>query len=124
MSTERRPIRFGLSARDAARRWEEGSASVLASEAVRLERVDDLAWVWEIGEMERGRIEFRDAGPGQGGAEIEVSRTDGTAGERAGSIVDRLADALSGSGMDPPVVARDPHQGGPPEASTDSDQPL
>lgn len=126
MSTERRPIRFGLSALDAARRWEECSGSILAPDdgAINLEKVDDLVWAWEIGGSESGRIEFRDAGPEQGGAEIEVSRTDGSAGERAGSIIDRLARVVSGVGIDPPVVARDPHQGEPPEASTDPDQPL
>lgn len=126
MSTERRAIRFGLPVRDAARRWEEGAASILVTDgdAVRLEKVDDLTWAWTIGEVESGRIGFRDSGPEQGAAEIEVSRTDGSAGRRAGSIVDRLADELSGQGMDPPVVARDPRQGEPPEASTDPDQPL
>lgn len=127
MSTERRPIRFGVAAPQAARSWEEGSGPILAPDTdddVRLEKVDDLAWTWEIGEVESGRIEFRDAGPERGAAEIEVTRTDGSAGHRAGSIVDRLADELTGPGMDPPVVARDPHQGQPPEASTDPDQPL
>lgn len=127
MSTERRPIRLGLAAPDAARSWEEGSGPILdpdKEDDVRLEKVGDLAWTWEIGEVESGRIEFRDAGPEQAAAEIEVSRPDGSAGNRAGSIVDRLADELSGPGLDPPVVARDPHQGEPPEASTDPDQPL
>lgn len=126
MSTERRTVRLGLSARDAARRWEERSASILAPDdgAISLEKVDDLVWAWEIGGSESGRIEFKDAGPSQGGAEIEVSRTDGSAGERAGSIIDRLAGAVSGAGIDPPVVARDPRQGEPAEASTDPDQPL
>lgn len=126
MSTERRPIRFGLPARDAARLWEQGASSILATDgdAVHLEKLDDLTWTWTIGEVESGRIGFRDSGPERGAAEIEVTRTDGSAGPRTGSIVDRLAGELAGRGLDPPVVARDPHQGEPPEASTDPDQPL
>lgn len=127
MSTERRPVRFGLSARDAARSWEAGSGAILApdnADDLSLEKVGDLAWTWELGKVESGRIEFRDAGPEQGAAEIEVTRTDGSARQRAGSIVERLAGELSGHGMDPPVVAEDPHQGEPPEAPTDPDQPL
>lgn len=126
MSTERRPIRFGLPARDAARLWEEVASSILVADgdAAHLEKVDDLTWTWTIGEVESGRIGFRDSGPEQGTAEIEVRRADGSAAPRAGSIVDRLAGELSGQGLDPPVVARDPHQGEPPEASTDPDQPL
>lgn len=126
MTTERRPIRFGLPARDAARHWEEGASSILAidGDAVRLVKVDDLTWTWTIGEVESGRIGFRASGPEHGAAEIEVNRTDESARQRTGSIVDRLAGELSGQGLDPPVVAEDPHQGEPPEASTDPDQPL
>lgn len=126
MGTETRPIRFGLAAREAANLWQEQADRVITDEATsfEVEKAGDLTWTWSMGDVENGRLEFHDRGEGRGEARLEVERSDGSAGERIDSIVTRLSAALTQPGLDPPVVARDPHQGEPPEAATDPDQPL
>lgn len=127
MSTEKQPIRFGLSAREAAGRWEAESGTIVSghgSDRVDLQKIDDSTWTWRMGDVETGRIEFRDAGVDQGEASIELSRSDDSASERIRAIVEGLSGVLSAPGLDSPVVARDPQQGEPPEASTEPDQPL
>ncbi|HLU53642.1 MAG TPA: hypothetical protein VK011_08635 [Acidimicrobiia bacterium] len=120
-------MRIGLAARDAARRWEESAAAILATdgEAVpEIQKVDDMAWEWSLGERESGRIEFRDAGEDIGEFIIDVDRRDGNEAARLRQIVNGFTRAAAGPGLDRPVVAVDPHRGEPAEADTDEDQPL
>ncbi|HEX2152448.1 MAG TPA: hypothetical protein VHL52_00530 [Acidimicrobiia bacterium] len=132
MTDDKRPIRIGIPAREAAERWEANARTILQSDLdaddvdVDVERVDGRTWEWTIGEVESGRIEFIDAGEGTGELVIDLERSDQSAGDRIRSIVNRFSRSVVGEsgGIDPPVVAIDPHQGEPPEAATDPDQPL
>lgn len=127
METERELIRFGLSAREAAERWSDSAGRILSpsgQDGLRIEEADELTWNWQMGQVEVGRLRFRDAGARRGEADIEISRSDTSATHRLRDVVDGLSDILQEAGLDPPVVARDPHAGEPPEAATDREQPL
>jgi hypothetical protein len=130
MTDDKRPIRIGIPARQAAERWEANAGPILQSDLdendVDVERVDGRTWEWTIGEVESGRIEFIDAGEGTGELVIDLERSDESAGDRIRSIVNRFSRSVVGESgdIDRPVVAIDPHQGEPPEAATDPDQPL
>src|SRR5690606_41920922 len=59
------PMRIGLAARDAARRWEESAAAIRATdgEAVpEMQKVVAMAWDWSIGDRERGLMAFSEDG--------------------------------------------------------------
>lgn len=127
MTQEAKPMRIGLPAREAARRWEQSAATILAADGEptpHVERVDELTWEWSIDDQESGRIEFRDAGEEVGEFIIDIDRLDRDDSDRLRSIVNRFTRAVAGDGIDRPVVAADPHQGEPTEAVTDEDQPL
>lgn len=129
MTAGEKALRIGIAAREAARRWSASPESILRSDgdpgsSLSVERVDDLAWQWRLGEIETGRIEFRDAGEDEGEFVIQLDRSDGSEPDRLRSIVNRFSQAASGEGIDRPVVAADPHQGEPAEASTEKEQPL
>lgn len=127
MTHGERPMRVGLPAREAARRWEEAAPAILSSDGdpvLELEKVADTTWEWSLGDAESGRIEFRDAGEESGEFIIDIDRPGGGVDDRLRSILDGFARAVAGAGLDRPVVADDPHQGEPAEAATDVDQPL
>lgn len=130
MSDDQRPIRIGMPARQAAERWATSAEPILRSDiddaGAQIDQVDAKTWEWTIGEVESGRIEFIDAGEETGELVIRLERTDESAADRIRSIVNRFTRSVAGDsdGIDRPVVADDPHQGEPPEAATDPDQPL
>jgi len=127
MTQGERPVRIGLPAREAARRWEEAATTILATDgepSPSIEKVGDMTWEWRLGDTESGRIEFRDAGEEIGEFIIDIDRLDDDGAARLRSIVNGFTRAAAGAGVDRPVVAADPHQGEPVEAATDEDQPL